>query len=211
MAAASWEKEQARLAANLMPKTNTKSVDVIQLYRLSHHCIAQYFAMGLEKWEIQRRTGFTVRRLTLLEGDPTFQQLIAYYANMAEAERQAMVDEYHEVQEANALVAARMLSEKLDDALESGVLPSFTQLLAITSQRDKRNQSKTPGSVTVNIGLALDAAKERAGKSKDLTIDHIPALAIPAPPLADTGLKPEYSLARVTKPSMEATLKKLRI
>jgi hypothetical protein len=196
-----------------MPRTQTKPADVIQLYRLSHHCIAQYFAMGMEKWEIQRKTGFTVRRLSLLESDPTFQQLIAYYAQMAEADRQAVIDEYHDIQELNALVAARMLSEKLDDSLESGVLPSYAQLLAITAANDKRRAASTPLNVNVNIGLALDAAKERAGRAKEVTIiDNLPSLPPPRPRLTDTGLRPEVNNRKpVTKPNMEATLKKLRI
>ena len=196
-----------------MPRSQSKQVDVIQFYRLSHHCIAQYFAMGMEKWEIQRKTGFTVRRLKLLEDDPTFQQLIAYYANLAEADRQAVIDEYQDIQELNALVAARLISEKLDDALDSGTMPSYAQLLAITSARDRRAASKDGRpNVTVNIGLALDAAKERAGRARELTVvDNLPSLPPPRPRLTDTGLKPEHSLKRVGGPNMEGTLKKLRI
>lgn len=196
-----------------MPKSKSKPVDIIQCFRLSHHCIAQYFAMGLEKWEIQRRTGFTLKRLTLLEGDPTFQDLIAYYANMAAEARQEVIDQYLELQESNALVAQTMISEKLDDAMDSGVLPSYAQLLAITSARDKRTAAKDGRpNVTVNIGLALDAAKERAGRAKEVTvIDNLPSLPPPHPRLTDTGLRPEVNNRHlVTGPSRESDLKKLR-
>ena len=170
--------------------------------------------MGMEKWEIQRKTGFTVRRLTLLESDPTFQQLIAHYANLAEADRQAVIDEYQDIQELNALVAARLISEKLDDALETGAMPSYAQLLAITTSRDRRAAAKAGmPNVTVNIGLALDAAKERAGKARDVTLEsnHLSLLPPPRPRHTDTGLRPEHSLKRVSGPAKEGDLKKMRI
>ena len=199
-----------------MPKSATKPVDVIQHFRLSHHAIAQMFAAGLEKEEIHRRTGFSPRRLALLWADPTFQSLIEHYAKAAMAFRQEQIYDYQETADNNALIAARMIQEKLEDADETGQLPTYTQLLAITNSRDKRHGSAGAAKgVTVNIGIALDAAKQRAKQAEQVTVIEgqlIPQLTgpAPAPKYSDTGLKKINQTVRAPN-NHNSEIKKLRI
>jgi hypothetical protein len=73
------ELTQADLARlPLKPKT---SPPTLQKARAIHHKQAQLIAQGFSLAEIAAQVGSTESRLSLLKSDPTFAQLIAFYAN----------------------------------------------------------------------------------------------------------------------------------
>jgi hypothetical protein len=156
----------------------TESFDispVFQRYRVSHHAVAMMFAAGLEPFEIERRTGFTRRRLTILYADPTFQELITYYAKRAQEKFVPIIEEVEHYKAHNTLAAVRQLKDRLElaDEEESSRLP-VRELIAIAADGQKTIQHKHSGSVDLNIAARLDRAIERSGKQK--TIEHQPAL-----------------------------------
>lgn len=57
--------------------------------RHSHHQLAQLMAQGTDQVECSRLTGYNNAYISVLKGDPTFKELIAYYSSQRD---QAFVD-----------------------------------------------------------------------------------------------------------------------
>lgn len=179
--------------------------NVVQHFRYSHHCIAQMYAAGMNYKEIHLRTGFTPRRLTLLEADPSFQQLIIHYANKAMEDRQDVVNEYSEIADHNALTAQHMLRDKLDSAYDSDELPSIRDLLAISKNRDARHLKPGDTNINLTLAVALDRALERS--SKVMQIEHKPQIQIERVGAPEPKLVGQASQEPL--PSLPSTLKRI--
>ena len=188
---------------------------VFQRYRVSHHAVAMMFAAGLEPMEIERRTGFTRRRLTILYADPTFQELITYYANREKEKFVPIIDEVHTLRAHNALAAQRQLRDRLElaDEEETSRLP-VRELIAISADANKTINHKHSGSVDLNIAERLDRAIERSGKTK--VIEHKPEMKVleaQVVPKAMQSPPASVSIARPAprRPSFTDILRKPRV
>lgn len=187
---------------------------VFQRYRTGHHAAAMMYAAGLEPFEIERRTGITRRRLTILYADPTFQELINYYAQRQKEKFVPVIEEITELKAHNALAAARQLRDRLEmaDEEESARLP-VRELIAIQADGAKTINHKHSGSVDLNIAARLDRALERSGKPKR-EIEHKPEMKILEAQVVES-VKPQ----RVTvspsqpapRPSFERILRRPRV
>jgi hypothetical protein len=150
---------------------------VFQRYRVSHHAVAMMLAAGLEPFEIERRTGFTRRRLTILQADPTFQELITYYAKREQEKFVPLIEEVNELKAHNTLVANRQIRDRLErDDEEEVPRISMSQLITIAGST-KTVDHKHSGSVDLNIAARLDRAIERSGK-KPREIEHQPEMKV---------------------------------
>jgi len=179
-------------------KPAAKEVNVVQLYRHSHHCIAAMFAAGLTQHEVERRTGFSYRRLTILLADPTFQQLIAHYAKQVLRE---FADEhaiFHELRLKNAIAAELQIADHFEEAQDGDTLLKVRELLAISGNFTKTLPKEL--NVTVSFGDKLDAARERMARAKDITVIEGKALPAPQPAsLPAVVSSPRTSPARVKR------------
>ena len=174
-------------------------VNVVKLFRHSHHCIAAMFAAGLTCREVENRTGFSQHRLTVLLGDPTFNQLIEHYSVQALESLRDEAMEYYTVRANNALHAEYMIADHLDKAEAEDSPLKIRELLQISGNFSK----SLPKEVNLNVsfGDKLDAARTRMSRAKDITviegkatpaISHQPPnvpLAEPSPRTASTGIR----------------------
>src|SRR5580704_3077812 len=144
---------------------------VFQRYRVSHHAVAMMLAAGLEPFEIERRTGFTRRRLTILQADPTFQELITYYAKREQEKFVPLIEEVEHLKAHNTLVANRQIRDRLEADDEAEVPRIAIRELIAIGGSTKTVEHKHSGSVDLNIAARLDRAIERSGK-KPREIEH---------------------------------------
>lgn len=71
---------QALTVADLTTLDQKQPVpSVIKRIRDHHHALARLVAQGKRTGEIARETGMSLSRISILKGDPTFQQLVAHY------------------------------------------------------------------------------------------------------------------------------------
>jgi hypothetical protein len=136
----------------------------LQTLRDSHHNVARHMASGLSNVQIADVTGHTLGSLSRWRRDPSMQDLVAHYRAMITEEWHEEVDQIQRYATRNMLKAERMISDKLDEADETGDLPTFRDLVSITSDRyDRFGYGKRSSSTNLNIDYAsaLEAAIAR--------------------------------------------------
>lgn len=133
------------------------------LKRLSerHHALARCLASGMEPGDAAITCGYVASRVSILQADPAFQELLAFY-------RQDVNTKYldmHGVLAGLSQDAAMELRERLEDDIQSDDKKiSMTQLMELTKLgADRTGFGPQSSQVNVNVDLAgrLQAARER--------------------------------------------------
>lgn len=62
----------------------TSSSPTLQRLRSRHHLIAQLLAGGMKPAQVARTTGYSFSRISILQADPTFKELLAAYEGQSE-------------------------------------------------------------------------------------------------------------------------------
>lgn len=138
------------------------------LKRLSerHHALAQCLASGMEPGDAAITCGYVPSRVSILQADPAFQELLAFYRQSVEAKYLDM----HGVLAGLSLDAAMELRERLEDDMNAdekkipvGQLIQLTQLGA-----DRTGFGPQSSQLNVNVDLAgrLQAARERVAQRR---------------------------------------------
>lgn len=192
----------------------TESFDlspVFARYRVSHHAVAMMLAAGLEPFEIERRTGFTRRRLTILQADPTFQELITYYAKREQEKFVPLIEEVQHLKAHNTLVANRQIRDRLEADDEAEVPRIAIRELIAIGGSTKTVAHKHSGSVDLNIAARLDRAIERSGKQPK-QIEHEPIQEAQVVPQLQ-NLPVEASVVRrpAPRPSIASVLRRPKV
>ena len=139
-------------------------------YRDSHHRVAQMFAAGCTPSMIRRQTGISMRRLTLLSGDPSFKELIAQYSSRFVEKLEVAQDAYLDTAIANMLRSEQQIADHLDQSEETGELLPINILDKISQGRaDRFGYSKhSTMRVEHDFATALDKAIARSGKAEEM-------------------------------------------
>lgn len=141
--------------------------------RNSHHRLARLLAAGVRKTEVARRCGYSLTRLSILEKDPAFVDLVTKYRAEVDAKWAENVEDFVELATDNMIRAERMISDKLDAYEENDELPSVKELVSISRDAaDRLGYGKKQTNVNVNVDFA--AKLERAIKRSGKIIDHPP-------------------------------------
>lgn len=144
-----------------------RSRDPVKKLREVHHLIARLLACGLRENEVALRVGIHYQTISHLKHSPAFVELVAHYRDSEDAKFEAQRDQYYDLITRNGVQAERLLSDKLADAEESGELPSFRELIAISRDAaDRVGLGKRSTSVNLNVDFAaqLDRAIARSDK-----------------------------------------------
>lgn len=131
-----------------------------------HHALARCLASGLSVADACAITGYTPSRVSILKGDPSFEELIAFYRGPA-AE---LVQDLGAKMRQNALEAQNILTERLEEepaSFDAGTLLDITKLGA---DRTGFGPASRTTSVHVHMNLA-----ERLKTARQRTIEHAPA------------------------------------
>lgn len=138
------------------------------LKRLSerHHALARCLASGMEPGDAAITCGYVASRVSILQVDPAFQELLSFYRQHVEEKYLDM----HGVLAGLSLDAAMELRERLetdmqadDKSMSVGQLVELTKLGA-----DRTGFGPQSSQVNVNVDLAgrLQAARERVAQRR---------------------------------------------
>jgi hypothetical protein len=124
-----------------------------------HHALARCLASGMSATEACLVTGYTPSRVSILRGDPSFEELIAFYRE----DRGAEVQDLQQKFTALAKDATTEIQERLElepEKFEVGALLDIVKLAADRSGNGPASKT-TNVNVNVNLGDRMKAARER--------------------------------------------------
>lgn len=155
----------------------TSEAPSIARLRQIHHEIARLLASGLTETEVAASTGYSLSRISILKGDPSFKELLAYYAARSE-------EQFLDVRKRLAILgtdAVAELQDRLDYKPDS---LTNTQLIEITKTTlDRAGFSPVSKSENVQVlltGDELEKLKQNVGGGnvrivESLSSDNRPA------------------------------------
>ena len=152
-----------------LPRARTQA----QRFREAHHRIAQLLAKGLSQMDVARVVGYSVTRISQLEADPSFQQLIAVYRERENERTDEIIDPVKELAEHLTMRYLRAAADNLDRAEDEGeLIPLKTAIMGAGDLMDRFGYGKRQMNVNVNVDFAAQLEKARARSSKviDMTV-----------------------------------------
>ena len=137
----------------------------LQTLRDSHHRVARLMASGLTNVQIAASCGHSLPSISRYRADPAMQELVAHYRSLVTSDWLSAEEEFTALALSNMVKTERMIADKLDEADETGDLPSFRDLVSIGSDRmDRFGYGKKSSTTNVNVNYAaeLEAAIARS-------------------------------------------------
>jgi hypothetical protein len=132
-----------------------------------HHALARNIASGMGIGDAAVLQGYTISRVSILQSDPAFKELLEFYR----ADAQRPYRDLHVRLSGLAIDAAEELSNRLEeepDKVTTGQLMELTKLGA-----DRTGHGPSSTSVNLNVDLAgrLEAARKRVAMRKLTVIE----------------------------------------
>lgn len=149
----------------------TKPVPVREL-RARHHQLARSIAAGLTAVEIAAITGYSTSRISIMQSDPAFQDLVAHYRGLDEAAFVAAQADANVMAVTVKTQALEELSNRLEDAPEELTPGQLLEVAKAMMDRTGQGVATATTNLNINIGLAdrVKAARERVmGRLVDVT------------------------------------------
>lgn len=146
-----------------------------------HHALARCLASGMSATEAGLCTGYTASRISVLRGDPAFEELISFYR----ADRGSEVLDLQAKFTALAKDATTELQDRLELDPTQFTIDDLRESIKLAADRSGNGpQSKTTNlNVNVNLGDRMKAARERIspatsrlGESGTKAVSHEAAL-----------------------------------
>jgi len=156
---------------SLGTERGTKPVPVREL-RARHHQLARSIAAGLTAVEIAAITGYSTSRISIMQSDPAFQDLVAHYRGLDEAAFVAAQADANVMAVTVKTQALEELSNRLEDAPEELTPGQLLEVAKAMMDRTGQGVATATTNLNINIGLAdrVKAARERVmGRLVDVT------------------------------------------
>lgn len=152
----------------------------IKRLRDSHHAVARMLAEGKRPAEIHLVTGYSGSRISILQSDPAFQELVTFYKK----ERNTAFADLHDRMAALSMDITEELQDRLNDDPEQFSTNQLRELFETLADRTGHGpQTKSQNvNINANLGDRMRAARERTGASAPASQSlREPVLAIEAP------------------------------
>jgi hypothetical protein len=120
--------------------------------RDSHHRVARLVAQGLSGAEIGMMTGYSQSRISILKGDPAFNELCEFYrGQVAQLEHDALAEAI-----AKSSLARNLALDKMVDLLEEDKvdLEGALDIYKVTADRTGMGPATKSTNLNVNVDLA---------------------------------------------------------
>lgn len=143
--------------ALLSSEKGVKAPPIAKL-RARHHTLARLLAQGTPIVDCMAITGYERSRISILQGDPTFVELVTYYANLVE---EKYLDTHARLGEltTNAL---EELNERFENAPQEFSVGQLTELVKLGADRTGHGPTSTQNTnVNVNFANRLEEARKR--------------------------------------------------
>lgn len=130
----------------------------VQRITSRHHALARCLASGMSATEAGLVTGYTGSRMSVLRGDPAFEELITHYTSI----KGEVVVDLQERMAQLALDATAVMADRLEETPEQFDNDQLHDLVKLTADRTGNGPKTTVNhNVNVNLGDRLRAARER--------------------------------------------------
>ncbi len=139
------------------PKANVEAQGVVKRLTDSHHACARYIAQGFKPGEVASLAGYSQSRISILQTDPAFMELVAHYREMKNAAFGNLAERMANL----SLDAESELRRRLEEEPEGFDNKDLTKLLATLADRTGFGPKTTQ--VNVNVNLA-DRIREAQGR-----------------------------------------------
>jgi hypothetical protein len=158
------ELDESDLALLQEEKGSTPS----HIKRLSerHHALARNLAGGMPPGEAGIVCGYSASRVSILQDDPAFRELLHFYRADVEREYRGL----HEKLAGLAHDAAEMLSERMEDEPEKLSIGQLQEIIKLGADRTGFGPQSSSTNINVNVDLAgrLQRARERVRDRQQL-------------------------------------------
>lgn len=138
-----------------------RGTEAAPLKRLSerHHALARLLAQGTGPGEAAIVTGLSASRVSILQADPTFKELVEFYREKVDLAYSDM----HSTLAGLSLDAATELRDRLEDDPEKISVNQLLEIVKLGADRTGFGPKSTQD-VNLHVGLAekMQAARERA-------------------------------------------------
>ena len=143
------------------------------LKRLSerHHSLARHLAGGMKVGEAAVVCGYEISRVSILQDDPAFKELVTFYSTQIEKGVMDLAIDNARVAEALKGQLLREMSDRMEDAPEKIKMPEIIDMFTKIADRTGMGPTSTQQvNVHVGIGDRLEAARKRlAQRTIDIT------------------------------------------
>lgn len=134
------------------------------LKRLSerHHSLARALAAGMSPGHAAISCGYDISRVSILQSDPAFRELMNFYREAKDAEYVQM----HEALAGLSLDAAQELRERLEESPADITVNQLVEITKMGADRTGHGPQSSQTNVNVNIDMAarLEAARKRVAE-----------------------------------------------
>lgn len=142
----------------------------------SHHAVARALASGLRPGAVASVTGYSLSRISILQSDPAFNELLEFY-------KQEVNSAYGDLAQRMSLLALDADSElrrRLEEEPETFEAKDLIRLLEATADRTGHGVKTTNVNVNIDIAARLDRAKQRLAEfpSSDVGYQVLEAQAV---------------------------------
>jgi hypothetical protein len=139
------------------PREST--AEPIKKLRERHHALARMLATGMAPGEAAIACGYSSSRVSILQGDPTFRELVSHYADL----RTERYFDGLQVMAELHMDAVEEIRDRLENEPEEFTIGQLMELTKLTADRTGKGPT-TKTEVDVKVGLAdrLQAGYARA-------------------------------------------------
>lgn len=158
----------------LLDQPRGSQAPTIKRLKDSHHGLARALAGGMKPAEASAITGYSLSRISILQADPTFQELLAHYRNNAEAE----FKDLHARMASLSMDFANELQYRIDeqpDSFENKELTDAIKVLADRTGHAPVTRQISSVNYRVDISARIAQARQRAGLIDASATDVEPA------------------------------------
>jgi hypothetical protein len=132
-----------------------------------HHALARNIASGMPIGEAAILQGYTINRVSILQSDPAFKELLSFYREDA----QRPYRDLHVRLSGLASDAAEELSNRLEEKPEDITVGQLMELTKMGADRTGFGPSATNVQVNVDLAGRLEAARKRVALRKLTVIE----------------------------------------
>ncbi len=135
-----------------------KAPNLVKRLTDRHHALARNLAAGMKVGEAAAICGYDISRVSILQGDPTFQELLVFYRENVDAKYAQL----HETLAGLSVDAAIELRERLENAPEDLTPGQLIEITKMAADRTGHGPSTT-ANVNINVGIAkrMEEARRR--------------------------------------------------